>query len=249
MLFHNVEEYTQIRLPPVPFYIQNLLPVSGCLLLFGKPGIKKSWLAEHIGYCIATGTDWLGFRTLQTSTLLVNFELAPIVYHNRLVLMKRNFENAEGLWEYTPQDPRPTLLLDEREDFEYFKEKVDELDPNVIILDCMAQCFSGDENASKDMGKFIKNMKELKGERRGLIIVHHSNKNLLALDPMDKARGHTKLTGWVDSAIYMLEQPACYQLQFVKHRLSPVDLHSLSVVFQDYNWIPRALARRQQEEV
>lgn len=242
MLFHNVEEYVQVQLPPVPFYIQNLLPVGGRLLLFGRPGIGKSWLAEQMGYCIATGADWLGFRTLQATTLLVNFELAPVSYHHRLVLMKRHYENSELLWEYSPR----TLYIDDDSDFSRFLENVNELNPNVIILDCLTKCFSGDENSSKDIGKFIRNIDNLIGDSRGIIILHHSNKNILTLDPMDKARGHTKLAGWVDSAIHMVQLPNFCQLSFVKHRLSPVELHPKNIVFEDYNWILRT---RQTQEV
>lgn len=88
------------------------------------------------------------------------------------------------------------------------------------------------------MSQFIGKMTELKREHHAaLVIVHHSNKNLLAVDAMDRARGSTKLTGWVDTVIGMFKQPSgIVQLQFGKTRNSVHELHSKNIQFENYNW-------------
>jgi len=233
VIIHDVAEYIQQPVPRLPYYIQHLLPVGSRLLLCGKTGSRKSWMTMQMGYCIATGQEWLGFRTHQARTLIVNFEISNISYHGRLVLVGRNFgvENLM-LFEGSPS----VLFLDEREVFEQFLEDVNNIDPQVIMLDCLSGCFSRDENDPKDMSSFIRNMEELKGENRSLVIVHHSNKNPLFTDPMDKVRGHTKLTAWVDTVLYMVRQPTATQLQFGKVRHATSELHSLNLDFENYLW-------------
>lgn len=193
----------------------------------------KSWLAQHMAFCIATGTEWLGFRTTQARCLLANFEISPAGYHERLVLMSRQFTlEPDKLYECSPS----YIFLDEPGVFEVFKNQVDTVNPDVVILDCLSGCFGGDENSSREMSGFIRSVVELKGERRGIVLIHHSNKNLLVADPMDKARGHSKLVGFVDSILFLVRQPTCKQLQFGKTRLCPFVIQAKNIVFEDYVW-------------
>lgn len=230
---HDVQDYVQRPVYHPPFLIKNLLAKGGSMLLYGKPGVMKSWLAQNQGFCIATGSEWLGFETTQARVLMVNFEISDWSYHHRLCLMNPHFSlEPQMLYEYSPS----ILYLDEANNFANFKERVDELEPEVLILDCLSGCFGGDENSSREMAGFIWNMEELKSNGRSIILVHHSNKNLLAVDPMDKARGHSKLVGWVDTVLMLVNQPSGKQLQFGKTRHAPFQLRSMNIVFDEYNW-------------
>ena len=127
--------------------------------------------------------------------------------------------------------------LDEPATFNWFMENViHPVDPGVIILDCFAKCYGGDENSNQELGRFFAKMDVLKEEGRSVVIIHHSNKTLLVPSPMSKSRGGTRLTGDPDSVIYMLKQPTGKQLQFGKTRLSPFPIHSKNIVFENYIW-------------
>jgi len=188
-----------------------------------------------MGFCIATGSEWLGFPTQQARVLIVNFEISAIGYHWRLRDMSRNFTlEPQMLYEASPS----IIPLEERGVFDRFAADVRPIQPNIIILDCLSGCFTGDENSSREMSSWIMNISELKAEHHAaVVIVHHSNKNLLAISAMDRSRGHTKLPGWVDTVIYMVNQPSGVQLQFSKTRLSRREIRSLNIRFQDYNWV------------
>lgn len=238
MQIHDVSEYVYQQMPKVVYYIDQLLPQQGSLLLYGSPGIKKSWLAEYMGFCIATGTEWLGFPTTQARVLIANFEISSIGYYWRLRDMVRNFElQSQVLYECSPG----MMPLEDRETFNRFAEDIRPCQPNVIILDCIQACYGGNENATEEVSVFMRNLKELCEEHQAsLVLVHHTNKNPLAFSPMAKSRGSTKFPGIVDTVIYMARQPTGVQIQFDKHRLSTVDeLHPLNVNFTDYNWVVR----------
>ncbi len=237
MIIHDVSEYIQWTIPRPEFHIQDLLTKEGSMLIYGAPGVRKSWLVEYMAFCLATGSDWLGFRVEQTRTLIVNFEISSVNYYWRLRDMSGVFTTQEQmLYEASPS----ILYLDDRETFDRFAADIRPIQPKVIILDCLSGCFGGDENSSREMSGFIRNINELKSEHQAaVVIVHHSNKNLLAVSAMDRARGHTKLTGWVDSIIYMVNQPSGTQLQFGKTRNSAHELRNLNIRFHDYNWTVR----------
>lgn len=237
MQIHEVSDYTTWNIPRPEFYIQNILPKQGSMLICGAPGVRKSWLVEYIGFCVSSGEECLGLSTEQARTLIVNFEISSVAYHWRLRDMSQRFSLPQNMF----FEASPSLLfLEEREIFERFAADVRPIQPKLIILDCLSACFGGDENNSREMSGFIKNIVELKDEHEAsVIIVHHSNKNPLAVSSIDRVRGHTRLPGWVDTVVYMVEQPSGIQLQFSKARQSLRVLHPMNIQFQDYLWTRR----------
>ena len=233
--YHDVAEWTQQEVPHPPFFIQHILPKGGILMLYGDAGVMKSWMALHTAFCIATGSEWFDFRTYQARVLIVNFEIAPWGYHDRLVKVNGNFSVEIGmLMESSPG----TIFLDEPGVFEAFKnELIEPLQPDVIILDCLARCYGGDENSNQELGRFFLKLDELKMDGRSIILIHHCNKSMLITSTMGRARGGTRLTGDPDSVIRMVEQPTGRQLQFEKNRLCDIqNLYSKNIIFENYLW-------------
>ncbi len=238
MPIHDVSELVHQDLPIPEFYIQNLLAKRGSMLIYGGAGVRKSWLAQHIAFCIATGNDWIGFPTTQARVLLVNFEISPLAYAVfRLRPMEARFTlQPQMLYEYSP-DNTP---LENRAIFERFASDIRPIQPKVIILDCIQGCYGGDENDMEQASIWISNVREIQREHEASVIaIHHSNKNIIATS-MGRARGTTRFTAWVDTVIYMAEQPSGIQLQFEKYRLSMrPTIPSLNIKFEDYLWLPR----------
>ncbi len=239
MDIHDVSEYISWPIPRPEFYIQDILPKQGSMLLYGEPKVKKSWLAQYLAYCISVGEPCVGFRTTQARVFLGNFEISVNAYAWRLKDMARNFTLQERmLYEGT----QVLTQLEQTEQFNSFRALMRVLMPKVIVLDCLAMCFGGDENNGEQMGQFIGNMAILKEELGcSLIIVHHTNKNQLASSSVDRARGHSRLTGWVDTLVYMAPQPSGVQLQ-IKARQATRELGNVNIEFHDYLWSVRGAA-------
>jgi len=231
---HLIRDYITWDIPRPPFYVQDILPKEGTMLVYGDPKVKKSWLVQHMGYCISIGDEWLGFRTEQARVLICQFEISPYAYHWRLRDMARNFDLQDNLWENT----KPLTYLEDEETFNRFTAEIRaaEIEPQVIIMDCMSACFGGDENNGEQMGAFVEKMVRLKSEyHASLVIVHHANKNTLNPSSVSRARGHSRLTGWVDTLVYMAEQPSGVQLQ-IKARQSTREINNVNIRFSNYNW-------------
>jgi len=235
---HDVAEYITWNIPRPTFFIQDILPKEqGTLLLYGDPKVKKSWLVEQMGMCISQGIDWLGFGTEQARVLIAQFEIGTYTYHWRLKDMAlRHFSLQEHtLFELT----QPRMYLENNETFAYFTAGLRDLAFDVIIMDCLSACFGGDENDSEQVAGFIEKMVSIQTEHNAsLVLVHHANKNQLGGNSVNRARGHSRLTGWVDTLIHMVEQPTGVQLQF-SSRQATRELHSLNIDFNDYLWTRR----------
>ena len=237
MAIHDVFEYIHWTLPHPVFYIEDILPQTGTMLVYGDPKVKKSWLVEHIGYSIATGTNWIGFRTVPARVLMCQFEVSPYSYQYRLKLMSRHFANIGQPNTYFEMT-RPITYLEHDELYNSFNAEIRESNcqPQVIILDCMSACFGGDENSGEQMAAFIERISTLKQNyNASLILVHHANKNILNPSSVSKARGHSRLTGWVDTLLYMAEIGNGVQLQ-IKARQSIHDIPNINIQFRDYQW-------------
>ena len=238
MEIHDIADYIQLDLPRPTFYIDELLPKEGIMLLFGAPKAKKSWLAEYMGCCIATGQEFIGFRTEQARVFIFNFEIAWRAYHWRLKDMIRNRFALQNQYFY---EASPGISYLERpEIFNPFAEAVRSIAPNIIILDCLAACYGGDENDSGVMARFIENVDRLRRENNAsIILVHHSRKApSLTGSFSDMARGQSRLTGWVDTLVYMAQQPLGIQLQILA-RQATREIEAVNVRFENYLWVRR----------
>lgn len=233
MQVHDIADYVTWNVPRPEFIIQDILPKQGVMLLYGNPKVRKSWLVQHMAFCVSLGEEWLGFRTEQNRVFLAQFEISSIAYQWRLIDMARHFSLQTGmLFEVSPG----LMYIDEEENFNRLSAAIRPCQPKVIILDCLAACFGGDENDSRDIARLIGNISQLKAEHEAsIILVHHTNKNLLSTSSVDRARGHSRLAGWVDSLVYLCEQPTGLQLQ-IKARQATRELPNINIVFENYVW-------------
>lgn len=236
MFIHDVNEYIHRRMPRPQFYVQDILPKLGIMLLYGAAKAGKSWITQQMAFCIATGNDWLGFRTEQAKVLLIQFEMSPLGSHWRLTQMAQHFELSEGqMFEASPG----LLYIDVDENFNMLSAAVRGVNPDVLMLDCMSGCFGGDENDSRSMAKFILNVTQLGVENEAsIVLVHHSRKTPATTSFAEMARGQSRLAGWVDSLVYLAQQPGGKQLQFMA-RQATRELRNVNVVFNGTLWAVR----------
>jgi len=232
---HDVAELITWNIPRPEFYIQDILPKQGVMLLYGSPKVRKSWLTQYMAYCVSLGLECLGFRTEQARCFIAQFEISPLSYWWRLKDMGRHFQIPTGwLYEISPM----LMYLDDDQNFNRFQGWVNDIQPSVIFLDCLAACFGGDENDGGDIAKFIEKINTLKqAHNSSVVLVHHTNKNLLggAASSVDRARGHSRLAGWVDTLCYMAEQPTGVQLQ-IKARQATREIPHKNIQFENYLW-------------
>ena len=147
--------------------------------------------------------------------------------------MSRNFTlQSQMLYEMSPG----LLYIDEQENFNRLSAAVREIQPKVIILDCLAACFGGDENDSRDMARFVGNVSQLRAENdASIVLVHHTRKTPSVSSFAEMARGQSRLAGWVDTLVYMAQQPTGIQLQFMARQASR-ELHSVNIRFTGGIW-------------
>jgi len=178
----------------IKWLVKGLVPDDSMGMIFGASGTFKSFIALDMAMHIATGADWANKRT----------KTGPVYYvaaEGGAGIAKRiqAWHEIHGLAE--PIDniticTRPVLLSDENEikllrnDIEAMSEK-----PRLVVIDTLAQTFTGDENSSSDIGDYIR---LINSEIRApfgcsVIIIHHTGHAA-----SERPRGSSAITANLD---------------------------------------------------
>lgn len=188
-----------LDLPEPEWTVDGVL--GGLGLLWGEAGVGKSFLACSLAASVATGRPWLGHRVAEGPVVYIAGEGGAPSVARRLdaaVTALRCCDPDDGptpLWILSPGVdlvPGPAELID----------VLGAIVPQLTIVDTLARCFSGDENSSQDMGKFVRTLDLVRDLFGGsVLVVHHANKT----DSVGarKVRGSSVLYGAVDVSMQL----------------------------------------------
>ncbi|MGA7272220.1 MAG: AAA family ATPase, partial [Acidimicrobiia bacterium] len=190
------------NLPPPEWLIENHLVQGSLVLLYGHPGIGKSFLALDMAASVAAGRPWHGHDVVQGQVLYVAGEGV-----GDLGLRVRAWEighQIDSLSEMAYLTETVNLFLSDRDQL-LAKDVyvllhdlgVLQLAPSMIVVDTLARTMGGgDENSAKDMGIVIASADHLRHELGSTVmLIHHSGKDGRT------ERGSTALIGAVDTSV------------------------------------------------
>lgn len=189
----------------VNWLIKDFLPAGGFAALYGKPGAYKSFIALYLAASIATGAAAFGRDTTQGDVIYIAGEGGAGLKKRRDAFMKKyglgpgtrvHFIRAQLNLRSTEADVDAVVEV----------LRARGLNPVLIIVDTLARAFAGgNENASEDMGAFIRQIGRLQ-EGLGhpaVLIVHHCGK-----DEARGMRGHSSLFAAVDTELEVVKLSA-----------------------------------------
>jgi len=163
-----------LAMPDPTWLIDGLVPGSGLSVLYGAPAAGKSFIALDWALCVATGLPWHGHEVEQRWVVYVAAE-------GRGGLRAR----AKAWWESRGRPdmsrvrwlPEAVNLL-ETDQVERTRKTLASLPerPGLLVVDTAARTMvGGDENSSRDVGRFIAAVDGLRAAGAALV-VHHTGK-------------------------------------------------------------------------
>jgi len=175
--------------------VDELLPEKGLAVVYGQPKSCKTFWALDLSLSIANGCDFHDLRTRQGRVTYVAAEGGVARLKDRVQAWKkaRNVETTATT---------PWWLVSNRVDLtssNELKAFIDSIDGprDLIVIDTLARCMSGDENTQKDMSAFVAGCDEIRTKTRAaVLVVHHEGK-----DAAKGARGSNVLRGAIDAGI------------------------------------------------
>lgn len=181
----------------VRWLVKHLIPADSMSMLFGASGTFKSFMALDVALHVATGRDWCRRKTTPGSVVYVAAEGgAGIARRVNAWHKQHNLKIADTNMRVciTP------LLLTTDEDITRLKTDISELssNPSLIVVDTLAQTFSGDENAATDISDYIRLLNtHLRAQFNAtVLILHHTGHNA-----SERPRGSSAITANLDCLI------------------------------------------------
>jgi hypothetical protein len=176
------------------YLLKGLISPAEMSVWWGPPKSGKSFLLLHIAYRIAQGQHVFGRRVKPCPVLCVAAE-GEAGLAARLRAIRDELGDAQLFYLIA----QPVDLLHPEGDLESIKAAARTIGAKLIVLDTLARVLAGgDENGPQDMGRFIRNVDELRSDTGAHIaVVHHGTKNPNGSTP----RGHSSLIGAADLVV------------------------------------------------
>ncbi len=192
--FHKVADI--LILPDPVWIIDKLITKGSFAVLFGPPGVGKSFLALAWAFAVAAEKPWQDRKVNGGPVVYVAAEgfgglklrVAALLHHERL--------GADVNCKFLDC---PVDLMNSEKTLAFIKDIQSSVPkPALIIIDTLARCFvGGEENSAKDIGLFIHGVETVKRETGAtVLVIHHTGKN-----ESSGARGSSALMGAADTMI------------------------------------------------
>lgn len=219
----------------VNWLVKGYIPLESFGYMYGASGSYKSFCLIDIACCIATGKDWNGAKVKQGVVVYVAAEGGNGLSKRIKAWEIKNELQADKL-AVVPE----TVIFDDENYQLSFVQTVLEIEKQAgskvvaVCIDTLARCYSGNENDSKEMNKFIQSCDRVKVQTgAAMIAVHHSGKDLER-----GARGSSSLRAAADFELRVVrpkdtklvfqvdttKQKDSDQIDGQEFKLSPIDL-------------------------
>jgi hypothetical protein len=189
-----------INMPPVDWLVDDMITAHGFSVIYGAPGIGKSFLSIDMSLAIAYGDEWHGRETKKGAVLYIAGEGVGGMGKRVKAWMMHNKKKDITDFHVVPQ----TVKMLEPEGVEAVIETIESFDVpfRLIVIDTLARTLAAtgnDENSATDTGLLIEQCNEI--QRRcgvAVLAVAHSGK-----DAGRGLRGSSAVLGGADTVIGM----------------------------------------------
>lgn len=194
--YKKAKEILESDAPPVE-YVVDIIIAKGLIVLSAKSKIGKSWFSLQLAVSVASGKDFLGFKTKQGGVLYIDLENTESLSKARLITVLNGAEPPDDLTiinEYSTMND--TFLADLGEYLEENKET------ELVIVDVFQKIKKPKRSNQSDYDDIYRHFTPLKEltEKYGiaLMLVMHDRKMNDPSDPFNNVLGSTAIMGASD---------------------------------------------------
>lgn len=198
----------------IEWTVRDIIERDAFGMIFGAPGVGKSFAAIDLSACIATGHDWHGKAVSQGAVLYIAGEGNRGITRRFRAWELRHGISLESAPIYVSRNAiamgDASALIDAIREIDAMPQR-----PQFIIIDTVARSMAGlDENSATDMGQFVAICDELRTRYNAtVIVVHHSGHA-----EKQRARGSSALRAAIDCEILVAPQTGGIQLTCTKSK-------------------------------
>ncbi len=169
--WHGLPILAALTSPPVRFLVPNLLPDGGLVMIVGKPGAFKSFLALDLCRAVSTGASFAG---------LVKSEARPVLYLDAenslpIIVSRREFLAIPSTlnfryWGRFSGRPFPALNDPDLRDFAAQEKPL-------LVVDSFIRFHHGSENDNAEVAATMAHFLDLARLGATVLLLHHAGKD------------------------------------------------------------------------
>lgn len=201
----SFSEFQTTPRPGVRWLVHGLIPKPGRFLLCGLPKVGKSNLALQIALAVSQGRDFLGCAVEKGRVLFLQMDATDFEWKARFDTLREAGVDLSGdNFVVKPEALQLPFNTQSVESQTWLREVLEEVKPDLVVLDVLAELHTADENEASEMRAACRPLFQLLRPYSALIL-HHTTKlsDNEDYDPIKAARGSGYLTGAV-SAVGLL---------------------------------------------
>lgn len=193
--------------PHLDWMVEGAFLRGSVAILAGDGGLGKSLILQQLMTASAVGSDWLGMRTTKARSLAVFCEDDPDELHRRQEAINRHYgcgmRDLDGVM-MESRAGRDCVLMSFRQwggdgtltaMYDQLSYAADQHKADIIILDTLADVFSGNEVDRNQPRAFIRALRRLAIKRQGVVILTQHP----SVEGMATGTGRSGSTGWNNS--------------------------------------------------
>lgn len=181
-IFWSGAEVVAHQLPEVGFWVEQVVPKRGIVLLHGKYGSYKTPLSIHLAYSVATGTPFFGLHVEQTRVLYIEADTPMTGIWSRIQQMNPNSTNLDFAFLYPGFNVvQPKLGEHNKMVCDSLAERHSVLGYGLVIVDSLRTCHNMPDRDSEVPTMVYSSFARL-FPGATTFIIHHDRKTKTMLD-------------------------------------------------------------------
>ena len=247
---------------PQGWIVPELIPDDDAILNQGDGGAGKTTTMLQLAVAVATGREWLGLPTVDEPAVVVYFsceERTKKIKHRIRPLIEGPSSPYNGEVEWSDLNNLRIVGLADRdalvaikdntgrivatEMFEFFKRKIEQHGPKLVIIDSLYDVYGGDENTRAQVKQFVSMLRRFTSRFEcGLIVLGHPS-----LYGMATGTGTSGSTAWRNAFRGMLyttiDKPASkggvqvHKIAIKKGNYGPPD-REIQIIWENGIFVP-----------
>ncbi len=217
-------------IPEIEWLIENIIPEKGITILGGDVGSLKTYFALYSAICCSVGAPLFGYKTKKIKILYIDEE------NRKRTIRSRSIKLLKGLGLDYDVDVgfliSKDVKLDNPDWSKRIEEVIQELQPELVIVDSMIRVMLGDENESKCVKRIFQTIKPLiELYNTSWLLIHHTRKTKYSKGK-DDLRGSSDFSAFADVVMMINKNSSnCYTLTQAKNRHSePIESIRINVI-------------------